>query len=86
MRATKHSLTENILRMPKQFDTIIGERGVTLIGWSKAKNCHRKGFYKRFAELLIFDDSLSALRYQDRNKHILENIYNQKQRQNHHHH
>jgi ATP-binding cassette subfamily B multidrug efflux pump len=75
--STKASLTENIRMMPKQFDTIIGERGVTLSGGQKQRTAIARAFIKN-PPILIFDDSLSALDTKTEST-ILENIYNEKQ-------
>ena len=75
--STKASLTENILMMPKQFDTIIGERGVTLSGGQKQRTAIARAFVKN-PPILIFDDSLSALDTKTEST-ILENIYQEKQ-------
>lgn len=75
--STKASLTENILMMPKQFDTVIGERGVTLSGGQKQRTAIARAFIKN-PPILIFDDSLSALDTKTESI-ILENIYNEKQ-------
>jgi len=75
--STKASLTDNINSMPKQFDTIIGERGVTLSGGQKQRTAIARAFIKN-PPILIFDDSLSALDTKTEST-ILENIYNEKQ-------
>ncbi|MES2654733.1 MAG: ABC transporter ATP-binding protein [Bacteroidota bacterium] len=71
------ALTENILRMPNQFDTVIGERGVTLSGGQKQRTAIARALIKN-APLLIFDDSLSALDTKTETE-ILDNIYRQEQ-------
>ncbi len=67
------ALTENILRMSNQFDTIIGERGVTLSGGQKQRTAIARALIKN-APILIFDDSLSALDTKTETE-ILDNIY-----------
>ncbi len=75
--STKASLTENIMAMPNQFETIIGERGVTLSGGQKQRTAIARAFIKN-PPILIFDDSLSALDTKTEST-ILENIYQEKQ-------
>ena len=77
LASTKASLTENVLQMPNQFDTIIGERGITLSGGQKQRTAIARAFIKN-SSVLIFDDSLSALDTKTE-KNILNNIYNEKQ-------
>ena len=73
----KASLTENIERMPLQFETIIGERGVTLSGGQKQRTAIARAFLKN-PPILIFDDSLSALDTNTESE-ILNTIYNEKE-------
>lgn len=72
----KASLTENIERMSKQFETVIGERGITLSGGQKQRTAIARAFIKN-PPILIFDDSLSALDTKTESE-ILETIYNEK--------
>jgi len=75
--SNKASLTENIERMPLQFETIIGERGVTLSGGQKQRTAIARAFLKK-PPILIFDDSLSALDTNTESE-ILNTIYNEKE-------
>lgn len=75
--SNKASLTENIERMPLQFETIIGERGVTLSGGQKQRTAIARAFLKN-PPILIFDDSLSALDTNTESE-ILNTIYNEKE-------
>jgi ATP-binding cassette subfamily B multidrug efflux pump len=59
--------------MSNQFDTIIGERGVTLSGGQKQRTAIARALIKN-APILIFDDSLSALDTKTETE-ILDNIY-----------
>jgi len=74
--STKANLTDNIKAMPKQFDTIIGERGVTLSGGQKQRTAIARAFIKN-PPILMFEYSLSALDTKTEST-ILENIYNEK--------
>lgn len=54
------ALDETIMEFPKQYDTMLGERGVTLSGGQKQRLSLARAILKE-APILILDDSLSAV-------------------------
>lgn len=72
-KATKEAcIHDNIMDFPNQYDTIVGERGVTLSGGQKQRSSIARALMKD-APILILDDALSAV---DTNTEeiILENL------------
>jgi ATP-binding cassette subfamily B multidrug efflux pump len=58
--AERAQVKTNILSFTKKFDTIVGERGITLSGGQKQRTAIARALIKN-PEILIFDDSLSAV-------------------------
>ena len=61
VEASKRSgVYQDIKEFPKQFDTVLGERGVTVSGGQKQRISIARALIKD-AEILILDDSVSAV-------------------------
>ena len=63
---------DNIMDFPKQYATVVGERGVTLSGGQKQRSSIARALMKD-AEILILDDALSAVDT-DTETHILASL------------
>jgi ATP-binding cassette subfamily B protein len=60
MAAKQACVYDDIMDFPEQFDTVIGERGVTLSGGQRQRTAIARAFLKQ-SPILIMDDSLSAV-------------------------
>lgn len=63
---------DNIMEFPKQYSTMVGERGVTISGGQKQRSSIARALMKD-APILILDDSLSAVDT-DTEEQILQNL------------
>ncbi len=65
-------IDENIMEFPDQYQTMVGERGVTLSGGQKQRSSIARALLKD-ASILILDDALSAVDT-DTEEQILQNL------------
>jgi ATP-binding cassette subfamily B protein len=72
--ARQASVHNEIERFSEQYDTMIGERGVTLSGGQKQRISIARALIKD-PQIVIFDDCLSAVDARTE-KEIIENLYN----------
>ncbi len=59
--ASKAHILATIQTMPKEFATVVGERGINLSGGQRQRVAIARALIKSHANLIIFDDSLSAV-------------------------
>lgn len=73
VEATKAAcIHDNIMEFPEEYETVVGERGVTLSGGQKQRSSIARALMKD-APILILDDSLSAVDT-DTEEQILRNL------------
>lgn len=70
--AREACIHDNIMEFPEDYDTLVGERGVTISGGQKQRSSIARALMKD-APILILDDSLSAVDT-DTEEQILENL------------
>ena len=63
---------DNIMEFPKQYQTLVGERGVTISGGQKQRSSIARALMKD-APILLLDDALSAVDT-DTERQILDNL------------
>lgn len=73
--AKKAGIYENIMHFKNQFNTVIGERGVTLSGGQKQRLSIARALIRE-PEIMLFDDCLSAVDIETEER-ILQNIKEQ---------
>ena len=71
--ARQASVDREITGLPEQYDTVVGERGVTLSGGQKQRISIARALIKD-PQVVIFDDCLSAVDAKTE-KEILDNLY-----------
>ncbi len=69
--AAQAVIYDNIMEFPKNFETMIGERGITLSGGQKQRISIARAIIKH-PRLLIFDDCLSAVDTGTENKILIQ--------------
>ncbi|MGK7938578.1 MAG: ABC transporter ATP-binding protein [Crocosphaera sp.] len=76
--AKQAQIHEEILKFPKQYETIVGERGITLSGGQRQRTALARALLMN-APILILDDALSSVDNKTATS-ILENLSQERQR------
>lgn len=71
--AKQANIHDDIMSFSKQYDTVLGERGLTLSGGQKQRLSIARTLIKKDVKILLFDDCLSAVDTETEKK-ILKNI------------
>lgn len=72
--AQKANVHEDIISFTNQYETVLGERGITLSGGQKQRVSIARALIKKKVSILLFDDSLSAVDTETE-KFILKNLF-----------
>ena len=76
--AKQAQIHEEILNFPKQYETVVGERGITLSGGQRQRTALARALLMN-SPILILDDALSSVDNETAT-HILDNLSKERQR------
>lgn len=74
--AKEAQIHQEIITFPQQYETLVGERGISLSGGQRQRTCLARALYAN-APILILDDALSSVDNKTASQ-ILENLKQQK--------
>ncbi|HIK38290.1 MAG: ABC transporter ATP-binding protein/permease [Geminocystis sp.] len=74
--AKEAQIHQEIMTFPQQYETLVGERGISLSGGQRQRTCLARALYAN-APILILDDALSSVDNKTASQ-ILENLKRQK--------